>query len=217
MPTPIFDPEQHRYTTPVGQVLSSVTAILSEYTKVWLIGQEFYVAMSGDTIPAFVMDRAAQYGAAVHKILELSLLHGVGSFTCPPELKATAEQVAQFIRQYEPEVAMVERPLFSEKMMVAGTPDLFFRSPRNHRGKRLCELDAKTGVGLMTGPQTAAYEVLYREDTGEKSLIDRYKIKLHKNESLFRFETPLIQTISSISTAADSVFNTRRVYRERNR
>ena len=188
MPTPIFDPEQHRYTTPDGQVLPSVTAILSEYTKVWLNGQEFYVAMSGDTIPSFVMDRAAQYGAAVHKILELSLLHGVGSFTCPPELEAAAEQVAQFIRQYEPEVVMVEQPLYSEKMMVAGTPDLFFRSPRIHRGKRLCELDAKTGVGLMTGPQTAAYEAIYREHIGEKGLIDRYKLQLPKNGGQFRFE-----------------------------
>lgn len=75
----------------------------------------------------------------------------------PPELEAATEQITQFVRQYDPEVVMVEEPLYSERMIVAGTPDLFFRSPKIRRGNRLCLMDAKTGVGLMIGLQTTAY------------------------------------------------------------
>lgn len=181
MPIPIFDEQRHKYTTPEGIELPGVTTILGEYHRVRWGRSEFYVAQNGITIDVATMNRAAEYGSAVHKILELSVLHGVGSFDYPEEMSHAVQQIASFIADYQPEVVMCEQPLYSEKGLFAGTGDLFFRSPKIRNGKRLCLLDAKTGAGLFTGPQTAAYESLYREETGEKGLIDRFKLQLPKD------------------------------------
>ena len=188
MPIPVFNEESHTYTTPNSQKLDGVTSIIGEYQKVKWGGAEFYVDSNGRTIDAETMRKAAEYGSAVHKLLELSLLHGVGSFSYPAQLENAVRQIEAFITDYRPEVIMCEQPMYSEKRLVAGTPDLFFRSHRIRSGKRTCCLDAKTGVGIMTGPQTAIYTEMFREHTGEKGLIDRFKLQLPKDSAAYKME-----------------------------
>lgn len=186
MPTPIFHEEQHKYTTPEGLPLRGVTSIISEYQLVAWGRSEFYVDTDGNTIDMETMRKAGDYGTAVHKLFELSLLHGVESFTYPEIFIDAVCQIARFIEDYAPTVVLCEQPLYSSKLMVAGTPDLFFTSPRIKQGKRLCLLDVKTGIGKFTGPQTAVYELLYREHTGEKGLIDRFKLQLPKRSKNYK-------------------------------
>lgn len=188
MPTPIFDEELHKYTTPDGEPLQGVTSVLGEYQIVKFGRTEFFVDTEGNTIDVQTMKKAGDYGQGVHKLLEFSLLHGVGSFDYPPMFERAVRQIEAFIRDYEPEVIMCEQPLYCPTRKVAGTPDLFFRSPKIKGGKRVCNLDAKTGVGRFTGPQTAIYTDMFRQETGEKGLIDRFKLQLPKDSENYRIE-----------------------------
>jgi hypothetical protein len=188
MPTPIFDKELHKYTTPDGKPLDGVTSILGEYHKVKWGRSEFFVDTTGNTIDVETMQKAGEWGTAVHKSFELSLLYGIGSFDYPDMLENAVQQIAAFICDYQPTVVLCEQPLYSPRRLVAGTPDLFFTSPKIKRGKRICCLDAKTGVGKFTGPQTAIYTDLFREETGEKGLIDRFKLQLPKVGKNYKLE-----------------------------
>ena len=181
MPIPLFNEERHEYTTPEGIKLPGTTTILGEYHLVKWGRSVFYVDANGNAIAADVMDRASEYGSAAHKILELTVLHGAGLFDYPSSVENAVRQINAFVTDYQPIVVMCEQPLYSAKHHYAGTGDLFFRSHKIKNGKRLCLLDAKTGPGLYTGPQTAAYEDLFREETGEKGLIDRFKLALPKD------------------------------------
>lgn len=186
MPIPVFNEELHRYTTPAGERLPGVTSILGEYIRVERLNVAVH-SLTGNTIPLPVLDAAAEYGRAAHKILELSTLHGVDSFDAPESMQNAVRQIRQFIEDYAPQPVMCEQPLYSEKHRYAGTSDLVFISHRIRNGKRLCLLDAKSGqAGQLTGPQTAAYEDLYREETGEKGLIDRFKLQLPKGGGDYR-------------------------------
>ena len=187
MPIPIFNEELHNYTTPGGEHLRGVTSILGEYIRVKWGRSEFFVDTTGNTIDIETMTKAGDYGTAVHKIFELSLLHGPGSFDYPEFLQVAVDQINAWIEDYKPEVVMCEQALYHPTKLYAGTADLFMYSPKIKGGKRLVCVDAKTGVGKFTGPQTAAYSVLYQEHTGETGLIDRYKLQLPKTGGAYKF------------------------------
>ena len=183
MPTPLFNADNHTYTTTDGRKLVGVTTILGEYRRVSYAGREFYVDETGNVIDALIMADAADFGSAVHKCLEYALTVGPGGFSYPERIAKCVEQIWAWVQDYNPGVLAVETPLYSERYMIAGTLDIMCRI-----NGRLCLVDAKTGEGKLTGPQTSAYEVLWREDTGCKEPIDRYLLRLPRDGSPYKFK-----------------------------
>jgi hypothetical protein len=183
MPIPLFNEELHKYTTPGGQPLPGVTTILGEYRKTRIGKGEFYVALDGTAIEAEVMRKAAEIGSAVHKCLQYALTYGPGRFTYPEEIAPCVDQIWQWRQDFSPEVLAVETPLYSERYLFAGTLDLVCRI-----GGKLCMVDAKTGMGALVGPQTAAYETLYREDTGCQEPMERWLLQLPRDGAPYRFK-----------------------------
>jgi hypothetical protein len=180
MPIPVFNEQLHKYTTPAGKPLAGVTSILGEYFVLKSKGFAIQV-VTGQHIALDVLNKAADYGSAVHKILEMALQHGPENLSYPAALNHAVGQITAFIQDYRPKIVMAEQPLYSEKKHFAGTMDILFTSHKIRGGKRLCLADAKTGgAGALTGPQTAAYEMLIREHTGEQGMIDRFKLHLPK-------------------------------------
>jgi hypothetical protein len=183
MPKPLFNADNHTYTTTDGRKLVGVTTVLGEYRRVSYAGREFYVDQAGNVIDADVMRNAADFGSAVHKCLEYALTVGPNGFSYPDVIAPCVDQIWKWVQDYNPGVLSVEEQLYSERYMVAGTLDIMCRI-----NGRLCLVDAKTGDGKMTGPQTAAYEVLWREDTGSKEPIDRYLLRLPRDGGDYKFK-----------------------------
>ncbi len=183
MPKPIFDAATHSYRTPDGRKLVGVTGILGEFSRVRFGRYDLYVDQNGNTIEAEVMRKAADFGTAVHQALEYALTVGPGEFTYPEEIAGCVEQIWQWVQDYNPEVIAVEEQLYSERYLFAGTLDILCRI-----NGRLCLVDAKTGVGKMTGPQVAAYLELWREHTGCQDPIDRYLLRLPRDGKPYKFK-----------------------------
>lgn len=183
MPKPLYNPENHTYTTPDGRKLAGVTSVLGEYRRVKYGHYDFYVDEKGNVIDALVMQKAADTGTAVHKCLEYALTVGPNGFSYPDVIAPCVEQIWQWVKDYNPGVLAVETPLYSERYMIAGTLDIICRI-----NGRLCLVDAKTGEGKLTGPQTAAYEVLWREDTECKEPIDRWILRLPRDGKPYKFK-----------------------------
>jgi hypothetical protein len=181
MPRPVFDEQSHTYRHPkTGSILPGVTSVLGEF--VYIDALDLYVALDGHTIPGEIMRNAADLGTAVHKALQYALTVGPDGFVYPDEIAPMVQQIDAWRQDYQPEILAVEMPLYSERYLFAGTLDLICRI-----GGGLCLVDAKTGQGLLTGPQTAAYESLYREDTGYKGTMARYKLRLPKDGGKYQF------------------------------
>lgn len=183
MPTPLFNPEDHTYTTPDGRKLAGVTTVLGEYCRVRYGRHDFYVDQAGHTIETRIMQAAADAGTAIHKCLEYALTVGPDGFSYPDEIAPCVEQIWRWVQDYNPEVLAVETPLYSERYMIAGTLDILCRI-----NGRLCLVDAKTGAGALTGAQTAAYEALWREDTGCQEPIGRWLLRLPRDGKPYRFK-----------------------------
>lgn len=183
MPKPLFNPDNHTYTTPDGRKLVGVTTVLGEYRQTRIGKGIYYVAMDGTAIDAEVMRRAAEMGSAIHKCLEYALIYGPGRFTYPEEIAPCVKQIWQWKKDFSPEVVAVEMPLYSERYLFAGTLDLVCRI-----GGKLRLVDAKTGAGALVGPQTSAYETLYREDTGCQEPMERWLLQLPRDGAPYRFK-----------------------------
>jgi len=172
-----FNEETHTYYLD-GVKIPGVTSVLGEF--VYVEYHDIYVCTTnGQVIAGEIMRRAADIGSAVHKVLELVLLHGIDAVYYPPEIDPAVKALVQWQKDYRPEIVCVEKRVVSTKYGFAGTLDILAYMPMT---KRLSLTDAKTGLGLLTGPQTAAYEKAYREETGERKIIDRHKLRLPKQE-----------------------------------
>lgn len=181
MPRPLFDSQRHKYTTPDGLPLVGVTSVLSEYTRAVIGGKVWFVDVSGNVIDGETLNRAADFGSAVHKALEFTLTLGPDGFTYPEEIGPVIRQIDQWRKDFRPEIIAVEAQLYHPRLLYAGTMDIVCRI-----GGRLAIVDAKTGAGKLTGPQVAAYSELWREETGERAPIDRYMLHLPRDGSNYK-------------------------------
>jgi hypothetical protein len=134
-----FDAGSHTYTLGEKQ-LPSVTQILKPLTD-----------FSG--VPAEVLERAKNWGTAVHKMIELDLSERLNTRT----LDAALDPVYSSWLECKPEVLHLmggeiqsEVTLFNKALGYAGTADLVGKD---------AVLDIKTGLLDLkyVGPQTAAY------------------------------------------------------------
>jgi hypothetical protein len=184
---PDFSPESHEYRVN-GILKPSVTQIIGEFVKVQLFGGVFYVHVTdGVAIPEEVMKEAQDFGRAQHKIAYHILMgNNIAWASLNPVLVPTANQFIAWMQKYSPAVVVCEQPMYSTRYDYVGTPDLVCWIRIGGKVK-LFLIDFKTGLYEMAGPQTAAYEQLYREYSGYKGIIERWVLHLPKDGSSYVF------------------------------
>lgn len=161
-----YNDDLHEYRA-AGKVIPSVTQILSPIS-----------AMEYRGVDRGVMERAAQLGKAVHRVIELDIRDDldVDNLSEPlvPYYKAWLNFRA--LSGFEPMLS--EQRVYSARYGYAGTLDMFGRITG-----RFAVVDAKrtNAVPRSAGPQTAGYENALRECMPELTgglLIDRYALHL---------------------------------------
>lgn len=154
-----FDEESHLYLHD-GDPIPSVTQVIGQYKEVkigdlvWLVD-----TFTGEAYDPEMFRRAAEVGTAIHKGCAL-LAQGkqLNWNALPEQLVAPLERFVQWMADFCVEPVMVEKPLADSKLWYAGTGDLFCRVCGD-----LTAVDIKTFKPTWSvGPQTAAYEKLYR-------------------------------------------------------
>jgi hypothetical protein len=165
-----FDEEKHEYTDENGRRVPSVTQALG-------------VLDSYAGIPAAVLQKAAERGTKVHKAVELHLEGDLDELSLDPDIADYFYAFVRFEREtgYRPRAS--EMRVHSSKFNFAGTLDLFGPDPRG--SKKSAIVDIKTSRQLMptVGPQLAAYERAYKEESGEKREYLRYGLLLKPDGS----------------------------------
>lgn len=178
-----FDPTTHSYSSDAKRV-PSVTQVIDAWRLINVWGSSYYYSrFTGTVLPAEKFVGAGDYGRAVHDLMriitEKAYMHGllpadvIDFEKLHPSLYHPAAEFFQFLQDHQPEVYLVETPLFSRTYWFAGTPDLIFKI-----GKRIWLIDVKTGGYEAAGIQTAAYERLYRESYQVRLPVDRYALLL---------------------------------------
>lgn len=159
----IFNEAAHTYTLD-GVRLPSVTQILGQYVPVSIGDLRYQVDVYNQRIvPEEDLNPLADIGTAIHLGCQF-LLEGRGLDweDLDESLIGPLRQFELWMSEYQVKAIMTEELWASEKWGFAGTCDAVAMV----LGKRML-VDIKTGYpGLMVGPQTAAYECLYRENTG---------------------------------------------------
>lgn len=170
-----FDPDTHTYSID-GNKIPSVTQILSEWVEI----PRYYVnTFTGAMVRKDVFDAGGDHGTAIHTACNL-ILEGGGHDALDwealnPELCHPLQQFERWLADYKPKIASVEEPMYSSKYGYAGTPDIAAKVQR-----KMAVIDIKTGAYSMAGPQTSAYEQLYKEASGHGRNMKRYVLYLPK-------------------------------------
>lgn len=138
-----FDPDTHTYRYG-GQLVPGVTSVLAPITD--------YSA-----VPRAVLQRAADFGRAVHLACELDDLGELDEDSLDDALAPYLHAWRAFCADYEVQWDGIEVPGYSKTMRYAGTPDRSGVVQRLH-----AVVDIKTTATLMpsVGPQLAAYAAL---------------------------------------------------------
>lgn len=183
-----FDENEHVYRWD-GEVVPSVTQAIQEWVR--RPGSSYYVnTFTGVSVPAEYFEPARDFGSAVHKACKYLLTgEGLDWDSLDPVLVPPLRQFEQWTKDFKVKPLYIETPMYSHKHRVAGTPDLLCYL--NGDKSFVALPDFKTGLDSpMTGPQTAAYEMISREDRKIRQVIRRFKLGLPKNGAQYRF-TPL--------------------------
>lgn len=181
-----FESKEHTYRWN-DKIVPSVTQIIGSYKKVTIAGRNYYInTFTGTPINADKMDYAADFGTAVHLGAKYILKMGIDWDTLDSALTGSLKQFEQWIEDWEVSPLLVEEVLYSKKYQYAGTLDLVCEAKQNKRKVRLI-IDFKTGNYNMAGPQLAAYEQLYKENSKYRGKLLRYVLYLPKDGSLYKF------------------------------
>ena len=181
-----FRPQTHQYLLN-GTPCPSVTQALGEFVKVERGEYSYFVStFNGNAINADLFDAAADHGTAVHEAARIILTHGPDALDWEAlhvDLVEPLNQILVWRPIFGRETAIIEQPMYSPKLNVAGTPDLIIP------GDKVTQIfDFKTGAYDLAGPQLAAYEAIYREQYGIRinHRIERYVIHLPKDGSRYK-------------------------------
>lgn len=162
-----FDEASHTYTLD-GRKLPGVTSVLRPITA------HEYRGVDIET-----MERAAQEGRAVHRMIELDVQQNLDEDTLPDWMRPYLTQWRKFVAASGFEPILSETFVCSRRYGYAGTLDLFGRL-HDH----LALIDAKRTESLpkIAGPQTAGYESALLECNHEIALLDlpirRYALRI---------------------------------------
>lgn len=168
-PTLHFDAASHRYLL-AGKPVPSVTKVLA-------------AAMNFGGVPADVLELARQRGNAVHKAVELDIADNLDEATVDERVMPYVIAWRAFRRDSGFTIIEPELRVASARYGFAGTLDLAGTFPKSRH--RVAIVDTKTAVSMpvIVGPQTAGYEIGYRETRGHVGGIDRFALQLAKDAS----------------------------------
>jgi hypothetical protein len=161
-----FDEEKHEYRLN-GILLPSVTQILSPL-------HDF------SRIDPYRLERARQFGTAVHLATELDDANELDEDSLDPKLKPCLEAWRRFKAETGFEIEHIEQPVYSPSLLVAGTIDRVGKM-RRHKNQRMV-VDIKTGAWLYAtiGLQLAGYKLIWNE-THKKRVTGRASVRLFQN------------------------------------
>lgn len=168
-----FNEEAHKYTLD-GKELPSVTQALHHIT-----------AQAYAHVDPEVLRRASELGTAAHKMIELDCRGDLDEESLPEALAPSFESWRNFLKLSGFIILASEQRVLSMRYLYAGTLDLF-----GMLNDRFCIIDAKrtAAVPRSAGPQTAGYEIAFRESEVAKQFdialttpIDRYALHLKAN------------------------------------
>lgn len=163
----VFNEEKHVYM--IGdRYLPGVSSILKKAGLVDLSG-----------IPEEVLERARNFGTAVHKACELEDLGTLDVASLSEHVVPHLEAWRKFKTDAKVEVEEIEMPVFSQRWWVAGKLDRIIVMD----GKR-CLVDLKSSSTIYPSMkiQLAAYKLLFEEMTGVK-ISGRLIVQLLKDGS----------------------------------
>lgn len=188
-----FDEATHTYRHG-GREIVGVTRALGGFMEIDVEGTQYFVdIITGAVIRYDVIVTAGHIGTAVHKAMQIIANGGeINWVGLDPQL---IEPVTEFIRwqdDWQPQYLLVEKPMLHPTLGFAGTPDIICKLRYN--GRLVTALvDVKTVTGSdkqmakSAGPQTAAYEVLYRYDSKHRGPLYRFALRLPKKGGPYKF------------------------------
>ena len=168
----VFDAESHVYTVD-GLIVPSVTQVLQSAGLI-----DF------SCVPKSVLERAADFGNAVHKATALEDKGELDHFTLDISLQKPLDAWNKFKKDFKFVSSIIERPMYCEKYGFAGTPDRIGTIGRDD-----VLVDIKTGVMTKTiALQTAGYEILApfriaRRIGVQLNMDGTYKIEEYKDKT----------------------------------
>lgn len=167
-----FDEAEHRYY--IGdRAVPSVTQVLEVLEEL-------------DGVPRQQLEMAAYRGRLVHEACALLVRGALDRRSVHPTLKGYIAAAESFLKTASLVPLLVEHRLYDESLGVAGTLDLLAMFKGNK-----CIFDWKSAESMprTAGPQTAAYDRLYR---GRPSRMPRYGVHLLPDGSfkLHQYRSP---------------------------
>ena len=155
----VFNEETHTYFFDGVQVpgVTSILAPLSDFSMV----------------PKVVLERASQFGKAVHKMVELYCHKYLDEDSLDPALEPYLEAWVSFVDDHKVTTDFVEQPMYHKVYRFAGTPDVIGMVD----GERSI-IDIKSTAALYpsVGPQVWAYAELAKNNSMPTT--GRYAVRL---------------------------------------
>lgn len=164
-----FDEKTHRYFYD-GQRIPNVTSLLQDYGLIDL-----------SMVPPDRLEYKRQLGIAVHYATHLLDEHNLDESSLNPVIVPYVDAYRKFleISGFEPKHS--ELKLFSKRWRFAGTLDR--QGLLEYKGKLLeviIDLKCTWEMYPSTGPQSAAYQILFEENFGTK-IKGRFGLQLKEN------------------------------------
>lgn len=165
-----FDEPAHVYKLG-GDVVPSVTEILRPL-------------MDFSRVPAEVLEYKRSLGKAVHKCIELWERQDLDLDTVDPEALPYFEGWMKFKQESGFRAMVIEQPIASRKLRVAGTPDVL--GTREETLDELLDVKCTYAMDPATAIQTAGYDLIL-EETGIR-IKKRGAVQL-KPDGTYRFHS----------------------------
>lgn len=140
-------------------------------------------------VPPDVLQRAADFGTAVHKATELYDKDDLDADTLDPALIPYLDAWMSFIKMAHWSTTHCEQVVYSKKYLYAGTYDR-----KGFYNDKLTILDIKTGIRSkatikVAGIQLSGYEIAYNENDGKNGKIKQRACVWLAGDGTFKLET----------------------------
>lgn len=182
-----FNEADHSYKWD-GHAVPGVTTVIGEWVLTTIYKVDYYVnTFTGNSVPAALFKTGADHGSAVHLAIKYFLADELDLDALDKDILAAVNQFQLWQDEYIDEVYFVEKPMYSKNYRCAGTPDFGCRLKRKYGGSRAL-IDFKTGAHGLSGPQTAIYDDMWREESKYRGKSERYVLELPKSGDSYKFK-----------------------------
>lgn len=178
----LLDESTHTYTVD-GVVKANVSTVLETLLELEQFNT-FVDTTTGKTIPADMVKQAGDFGRAFHKGAAFVVQGKRISY--PDELAHAFSELKRWMAKEKVVYEVFEMLGYSWKLDICGMLDLTYTVEGNDDVLHL--VDYKTAKDApMVGPQTWAYEQIYREMVGDKRIIKRHVLYMPKKDGEYKF------------------------------